>query len=96
MSANSGGTSPGSVPSTAERPAGEQKMERAAEAVDVGADIGRVRIVGLLRRHVVAAAEAVAAPGDGHAAFRLGDEIGEPEIQDLDLPARVEHQIRAA
>ena len=45
------------------RRSGEQVVERAAEAVDIGAMIDLVRVVPLFRRHVVECAEDLAGRG---------------------------------
>ena len=54
------------------RPAGKQFVERGPEAVDVGADIDRAAVGGLLGGHVIGGAHRLA--GAGHVC-RLGRKV---------------------
>ena len=65
-------------------PAGQQEEERAAQAVEVGADVGAVRVVGLLRRHVVGRAHQVAFERQALAGAKAVREPGQTEVEDLD------------
>ncbi len=74
-------------------PAGQELKERAAQAVDVCADVGLVRVLGLFRGHVVQRAQGMARAG--HRAGRLFRfEAGQPQVQQLHLAGGAEHQVR--
>ncbi|MEM9365752.1 MAG: hypothetical protein AAGD07_07125 [Planctomycetota bacterium] len=63
-------------------------IQRAAERVDVGADISRRRVEGLFRRHVLGRAQHRAVGGQTHR-FVLAGCLGQSKVEDLDLPLTV-------
>ncbi len=75
----------------------EQKEERAAEAVDVRADVGRRGVLPLLGRHVVDRAHGYARLRQPSLLRRVvapfGMELGQPQVQQLHLTAATEHQV---
>ena len=72
---------------------GQQEEKRAAQAVNVGADVGRVRIGRLFRRHEVDRAQQGRRGAGRVAGAGLADELRQPEIQHLDLPLVGDHQV---
>ena len=79
------------------RVARQQVVEGTAEAVEVGADVGRARVEGLLRGDVVGRPHEGALRGDG--AVRLAllgglTEAGQSQVQDLEHPAAGHQQVR--
>jgi hypothetical protein len=67
--------------------ASQQEKQRTAQAVEISADINLVRILHLLRGHVIGRAHDHALLGHGGIAILAGLlETGQPHIQDLDHP----------
>ncbi len=75
------------------RPAGQEEVERAAQAVDVGPDVGGVRVVDLLGGDVVGGAQDHALGGQPALACDFAGEPGQAEVEDLDLAAGRPHQV---
>ena len=73
--------------------ADQQVIESAAECVDIGATIGLVAIAGLLRGEIIGRAKNffVMLAGDRGEGVVVGQ--GQPEVENLDGAAFVEHQI---
>ena len=62
-----------------------------SEAVDVGARVGALRVLGLLRRHVARGAEDRAGAGYTTVSF---DPLGQAEIGDVRLLFGIDHDVR--
>ena len=75
------------------RAAGKQLEERAAEAVDVCPIVRAAAVGGLFGGHVVGRAHGLAGPGHFVAAAVLAVEAGKPQVEDLDLAPRREHEV---
>ena len=75
------------------RPAGQKEVECAAEAVDVGPDVGGVRVVDLLGGDVVGRAQDHPLGGHPGVGADLAGEPGQAEVEDLDLAAGRPHQV---
>ena len=63
--------------------AGEQVVERAAEGVDVGADVGGAGVLGLLRGDVVRRADDHVGAGQAASVSDADGERGQAEVEDL-------------
>ncbi|MDX2644123.1 hypothetical protein PV341_11135, partial [Streptomyces sp. PA03-1a] len=72
------------------RPAGEQLVEQAPQRVLVGARVHR-RAVDLLRREV--GGRPHGHPGRGQPGRRVGDDLGDAEVEDLDLAVSRDHHV---
>ena len=75
---------------------GQQTAERAAKRVDVGAVVGRVRVLGLLRGDVVDRAHDLAGRGEALGAVVAGDvffEACQAHVEDLDAALPVQKQV---
>src|SRR5688572_27812922 len=74
------------APALEGEPAAQQVEQDAAERVDVGSRVHRPRVQRLLGGHVTGRAEQLPRRGSG-AASRVGDELGDSEIEDLEAYA---------
>ena len=78
------------------RAAGQQVVERAAQAVDVGADVGLLGVDGLLRGDVVGRAEHLALVRQAAVDRLLAGHLGQAEVEHLDdrpVALAGEHQV---
>ena len=66
------------------RPAGQKVVERAAQAVDVGADVGRLRVADLLGRDVIGRAQHLALAGQAAVGLAFAGDLGQAEVEHLD------------
>ena len=66
------------------RAAGQQVVERAAQAVDVGPDVGRLGVADLLGGDVVGRAQHLALAGQAAVGLALAGHLGQPEVEHLD------------
>ena len=64
-------------------PAGQKKLQRATEAVDVGTNIDQLRVLDLFRRDEIGSPHHVIGAGQADVRACAGC-LGQPEVQNLD------------
>jgi len=72
----------------------QEMVQSTTQRVDVGAAVRVVRVAELLRGGVIRRANAHSFAGPGRIADLILQETGQTQIQDLDLPAGAQQQIR--
>src|SRR5438067_924001 len=75
------------------RLAGDEEVKRAAQAVNIGTNVGVACVVGLLWGHVIRRAHDRAVGGQSGRWYQLAGHARQSEIKDLHLPLRREHQV---
>ena len=68
------------------RSAAEEVIKSAAEAVNVGADVGRLGVADLLGGNIVGSAQHLALAGQAAVGLALAGHLGQAEVEHLDDP----------
>jgi hypothetical protein len=81
------------VPPPKAAAAGQQEIERGAQAVDVGPDVHHVAVHRLLGGHVVHGADRALGVPPAEVVGRVVEEAGQAEVEDFDRTRPVEEQV---